>query len=80
MTKEQIISTLKRHNITQRQLAERMGISRQALDYSLNSDMRASTLERIADAIGCSVGELFGEHSADCRCPHCGHSIKIKLE
>lgn len=78
MTKDHIIALLKAHKVTQRELALRMGISRQALDASLNSDMRASTLERIADALNISMSELYNGH-AMCRCPHCGKPIDIQL-
>ena len=79
MTKETIIAVAKAHGYTQVAIAEAMGISRQALDKSLNSDLRASTMERIAEAIGISVAEFYGA-TAQCRCPHCGNEIKIKIE
>lgn len=80
MTKDIIIQVLKQHKVTQVELAERLGISRQALDVSLNRDMRVSTLERIAQALDITVGELYGEGRASCRCPHCGAEINIKIE
>lgn len=80
MTKDIIKQILKQHNVTQVMLAERLGISRQALDDSLNRDMRVSTLERIAQALGITMGELYGEGRTSCRCPHCGADIKIKIE
>lgn len=80
MTKEIIIQVLKQHKVTQVELAERLGISRQALDVSLNRDMRVSTLERIAQALDITVGELYGEGRISCSCPHCGAEIKIKIE
>lgn len=80
MTKDIIIQVLKQHKVTQVELAERLGISRQALDVSLNRDMRVSTLERIAQALDITVGELYGEGRTSCSCPHCGGEIKIKIE
>lgn len=80
MTKDIIKQILKQHNVTQVMLAERLGISRQALDDSLNRDMRVSTLERIAQALDITVGELYGEDRTSCRCPHCGAEINIKIE
>ena len=80
MTKDIIVQLLKRHNVTQVMLADRLGISRQALDASLNSDMRVSTLERIAQALSITMSEMYGESNVTSRCPHCGGEIKIKIE
>lgn len=80
MTKDIIKQILRQHKVTQVELAERLSISRQALDDSLNRDMRVSTLERIAEAIGITMGEMYGESNVTSRCPHCGAEIKIKIE
>ena len=77
MTKDQIKAVAKAHNISLKEIAFKMQISEQALQYSLNRNMTTATLERIADAIGISPAEFYGTHSANC--PHCGKPINITL-
>lgn len=77
MDKQTIIAVMKKYGYTQVKLADAMGIARQSLDNALNSDMRTSTLERIADAMGVSVAEFYG--GASCKCPHCGKPINISI-
>lgn len=52
---------LKKYGISQIELAERLGINRVSVSRLLSekNDMRASTIKKIADAIGCPPGELF---------------------
>ena len=77
------------YGITQNELADRLGITRVSVSRLLsdNNDMRASTLQKIAGAIGCQVGEFFTgspgneeKSSPTLTCPHCGKEIKITLE
>ena len=48
--------------------------------------LNMKTLMKIADAIGCEVGEFFSAsyHPASTEsplvCPHCGKELKIKIE
>ena len=83
MDKATIKKVAKAHNTTLKEIAQAMEISEQALQYSLGRDMRASTIERIAQAIGCPVSELYGEqHQAhtSLTCPKCGAKFSIKVE
>lgn len=52
---------LKKYGITQSELAERLRINRVSVSRLLSddNDMRASTIIKIANAIGCSVSEMF---------------------
>lgn len=49
------------YGVTQQILADRMGINRVSVSRLLSekNDLRLSTIEKIADAIGCPIGELF---------------------
>lgn len=75
---------LNKYGVTQIELAERLGINRVSVSRLLSekNDMRASTLERIANAIGCEVSEFFTEGKSDTAntitCPHCGKPIKFE--
>lgn len=54
---------LKQYGITQIELAEKLGINRVSVSrlFSNSNDMRASTIEKVAKAIGCTAGELFDD-------------------
>ena len=70
---------LKERGILFKELAERIGISDIALRASLSRNPTIGTLQRVADALGVPVTELFMPTPTDTlRCPHCGGVIKIE--
>ena len=84
---------LKKYGVTQVELADKLGINRVSVSRLLsdNNDMRASTIIKIAKAIGCTAGELFDDAlevreeasavaSTSFVCPHCGKEIRIAIE
>ena len=75
---------LKEKGITQAELAQRMGVHRVALNSTLNNpNIKLSTLEKIAAAIGCQVGDFFkdeGDGAATVMCPHCGKPVTVELK
>ena len=79
-----IKDVLKKYGITQIALAERLGINRVSLNATLNNqNIKLSTLEKIADTIGCDVTEFFtpadtADHNV-ITCPHCGEKLVINL-
>ena len=79
-----IKDVLKKYGITQIALAERLGINRVSLNATLNNpNIKLSTLDKIADAIGCDVTEFFSpadtaDHNV-ITCPHCGAKLVINL-
>ena len=79
-----IKDVLKKYGITQIALAERLGINRVSLNATINNpNIKLSTLDKIADAIGCDLTEFFApadtaEHNT-ITCPHCGEKIVINL-
>lgn len=76
---------LKKYGLSQTELAERLGINRVSVSRLLSekNDMRASTIEKIAKAIGCSPGELFDDAtdaatvSPSFTCPKCGAKLRL---
>lgn len=77
---------LKDKKLTLNDLAQKLGVSRQALYLQINNNPRISTLQRIADALGVPVGQLFDQTpqptNADhnvITCPHCGAKLVINL-
>ena len=77
---------LKDKQMTLNDLAQKLGVSRQALYLQINNNPRISSLQRIADALGVPVGQLFdqkpqptnAEHNV-ITCPHCGAKLVINL-
>ena len=79
-----IKDVLKKYGITQIALAERLGINRVSLNATLNNpNIKLSTLDKIADAIGCDVTEFFSPADTaghnTITCPHCGEKLVINL-
>lgn len=54
---------MKERGISQIELASKLGMNRVSLNRLLSdkNDMRTSTLEKIAGALGCSVADFFRE-------------------
>lgn len=78
-TKLRIKELLTERNMTQVELAEKLGIAPLSLNQALyRNNFSLSKLEEIADAIGCRVIDLF-DNSYEIDCPQCGHKIEIVL-
>ena len=66
---------------------EKMAVSRQTISRQMNgANMRVETVQKIADALGVPVGQLFDQtpqpKNADhnvITCPHCGAKLVINL-
>lgn len=85
---------IKKHGLEVRQVAEKMGITPTALSQHINGKMykgkrvdanpSLDVLQRIADAIGCDVAELFDPvekpQQNSIICPYCGKEINLKAE
>ena len=67
--------------ITMKQLAESMGIAATSLSRSLNNNPTIDTLQKIADALGVHLVELFQQPTNDALlCPKCGAKLKLTVE
>lgn len=81
----QIKEVLKKRGLKQNELADRLGINRVSLSRILSdkNDMRISTIQKIADAIGCDLAEFFTPEATEehnvITCPHCGEKLVINL-
>lgn len=56
---------LNKYGVTQQDLADRMGMNRVSVSRLLSekNDLRISTIEKIANAIGCPIAKLFDEQN-----------------
>lgn len=77
-----IKKVIKSKGLTVKEVAARMGIAKENLSVHINGNPSVQVLERIADAVGCEVGDFFEKSSNEMTgiCPHCGKEIKIKVE
>lgn len=82
-------------NITQRQLAEKIGVTDNSLSMTLGkNNPQLSTLTNIAEALGVSVSQLLAspeelelltgqsqeERGKVLRCPHCGEELELYVK
>lgn len=77
---------LKERNITQQQLADMLGITRSAITQQLAGKPSLATLERIAEALGVEMWELFAskedvmkQNKNTIPCPYCGNDIDVSF-
>ena len=57
---ESIKAVMAEHGVTQRELAKRLGTHPVVVNSTIhNPNVKVSTLQRYADAIGCTVGDFF---------------------
>lgn len=72
-TLDRVASELKKRGIMPR-------ASKSSLSQSINGNPNLSTLQAIAEVIGCSVADFFADEMDNDNwilCPHCGNKIKI---
>ena len=76
---------LKEKGMTLQELADKMGVSRQALSRQVGGKLLVEKAEEIASMLDVPIWQLFvspeevqKENSAIV-CPHCGNPIKITL-
>lgn len=79
--KLKIKEIIKSKGLTLQDVADKIGVARMTLANTLQkNNPTISTLEKIADALGVSVFDLFEDDRVTSVCPHCGKPIKIKIE
>ena len=83
MAKITIKEYLREHGITQKQLADKLGITQSALSKRLSDDnLTIRQLNEIADILGVSHTALLradNEVRGSITCPECGNIIRITL-
>ena len=66
-------------NTTQKELAEKLGVSEVTLSRASNGNTSLSLLDKIACTLGIEISELFApSNSVQGCCPYCGQPISIK--
>ena len=82
-----IKQAIKESGISVGDLAQKLGVSRQTISRQINgANITVETVQKIADALGLPVGQLFDQKpqptNADhnvVTCPHCGAKLVINL-
>ena len=79
-----IKTIIKEKGYTQEEVASAMQVTRMALVKTLAGNPTIKTLQRIADIIGCSVGDFFRDERQPAQptilCPHCGKVIRLTIK
>lgn len=76
---------LKEKGITLSQLADTMGVSRQALSRQVAGKLLVEKAEEIANALNVPMWQLFAsseevqKENSNIVCPHCGNPIKVTI-
>ncbi len=79
---------IKEKGYTQKEFAEKLGMTTVGLSQIIAGKPSYTTLEKIADALNVEVWELLvskediigKNNTAGITCPHCGKNINIKVE
>lgn len=74
---------IKEKGFTINQVADMMGKNRVTLSQTISRNPTVETLQKIADTIGCKVGDFFADdvsHSDSFICPHCGTRFRLVAE
>lgn len=73
----------KQKGVTQKELANTLGVTEITLTRVNNGNTSLSLLEKIASALNVPIQELFAPPSlgaASLSCPHCGKSISVSVK
>lgn len=71
----------KEKGVTITSLAEKLNIKQESLSRAINGNPTVETLQKIADALGVSIVELFAQPQNELyKCPKCGANLHISIE
>ena len=89
MIKDNVKKRLKDLNLSQNDLADKLSVTRQTLNYYLNGNITISKLAEIADALGVHAFQLIQPtntqsrkpepHEISAFCPHCKSRISLLI-
>ncbi len=70
---------LKEKGLTQKDLADKMGVAEISLSRSINGNPNLATLQKIADALDVKIEELFAPKGETTHflCPSCGAKLQL---
>ena len=69
---------LREKGLTQKELADRMGVAEISLSRSINGNPNLSTLKKIAEVLDVNLADLFQyKDHVHFRCPCCGAELQL---
>lgn len=75
---------IRKYGFTMDKVAHELGITRVTLSQNLSRNPTVNTLQKIADVVGCRVGDFFYDERENkpnmLLCPKCGAKLNIKIE
>lgn len=76
---------LKERSMTQKELAQKIGISTVSLNRYMTGNPSVSSLEKVAEALNVEISELFVHRKTvetvpAFKCPHCGNKLYIEIK
>ena len=78
-----IREVIKEKGMTTQEVADQMQISLSALNQSISGNPSIKVLRRIAEVVGCQLGEFFTDELEEKKntipCPYCGRDINVSL-
>ncbi len=76
-----IKEVIQEKGLTINKVAELIGVNRVSLSSAINGNPTVETLEKIANALGVPVSELFeAPKEGVITCPHCGKQINLEAK
>jgi len=78
-----IREVIKEKGLTTQEVADKMQISLSALNQSISGNPSIKILRRIAEVVGCQLGEFFTDELVNqdkntITCPKCGAKFELK--
>lgn len=78
MAELRIKEVMQERGMTQKKLAEEIGVAEISLSRSLRGNPTVETLDKIASALGVEIQELFKSEKGVITCPKCGTKFKME--
>jgi len=77
--KLRVLEICKQKGVSQKDLAEQIGLSAVGLSKAINGNPTKNTLEKIASALSVSIVDLFEQPATDViNCPKCGTKFRME--
>ena len=67
--------------LTVTKLGEKLGVKQETMSRAINGNPTLQTLQKIADALGVTIAELFEKPTdAIFQCPNCGKTLRVEIK